>query len=58
MPDPKSKIRWDKEHTVIMTVKFMRKTDQDVIDFLQDRNKRNTICELVREHIANHPEGE
>lgn len=56
MPDPKSKQRWDKENVVIMTVKFMRKTDQDVIDFLQDQNKRNTICKVVREYIANHPE--
>ena len=58
MPDAPSKKKWDAANTVIMTVKFFRKTDQDVIDFLVDKNKRNTICTVVREYIANHPEEE
>ena len=56
MPTPPSKIRWDKEHTVLVGIKFQRKTDQDCIDFLEGKNKRDTICAALREYMANHPE--
>ena len=56
MPDAPSKKRWDAENVVIYTVKFMRKTDQDVIEFLQGKNRRNTICEAIRYYIENHKE--
>ena len=56
MADAPSKKRWDKEHTVLMTIKFQRKTDQDCIDFLDGKNRRNTICAALREYMANHKE--
>lgn len=52
MPDAPSKVRWDKENTVLMTVKFQRKSDQDVIDFLEGKNKRDTVCEAIRFYMA------
>lgn len=54
MPDSEAKKKWIAENSVIYTVKFMRKTDQDVIDFLQGKNRRNTICEAIRYYIENH----
>lgn len=54
-PEPPSKIRWDRENSIVYTVKFMRKTDQDVIDFLDGKNRRNTILEVVRYYMQNHP---
>ena len=54
MPDSEAKARWIRENSVIYTVKFMKKTDQDVIDFLDGKNKRNTICDLVRFWIEHH----
>ena len=51
MPDCPSKVRWDAQNVRIFTVKFMRKTDQDVIDFLEPRNKRDTICAAIREYM-------
>ena len=56
MPNPPSKTRWDKEHTVQITLKFQRKTDQDCIDFLDGKNKRDTICAALREYMKNHKE--
>lgn len=56
MSDAPSKKRWDKEHTVLMTIKFQRKTDQDCIDFLDGKNRRDTICAALREYMANHKE--
>ena len=56
MPDCPSKKRWDKENTVLMTIKFQRKTDQDCIDYLEGNNRRNTICSALREYMENHKE--
>ena len=56
MPTYPSKVRWDKENTVGVTIKFQRKSDQDCIDFLEGKNKRDTICAALREYMANHPE--
>lgn len=57
MPDAPSKRRWDAEHTFRVTIKFQKKTDQDVIDFLEGKNKRDTICAALREYMAAHPYG-
>lgn len=54
MPDYESKKRWDKEHTFLIAVKFQRKTDQDVIDYLEGKNKKDTICAALREYRDNH----
>ena len=56
MPDSEAKKKWIAENSVIYTVKLMRKTDQDVIDFLDGKNKRNTICAAIREYMKNHKE--
>ena len=56
MPDSEAKKKWIAENSVIYTVKFMTKTDKDVIDFLEGKNRRNTICEVVRYYIENHKE--
>jgi hypothetical protein len=54
--DSEAKKRWDKENTVFVGIKFQKKTDQDVIDFLEGKNKRDTICAALREYIKNHKE--
>jgi len=56
MPDPPSKVRWDAENVRIFTVKLFRKTEQDVIEYLEPKNKRNIICAALREYMANHPD--
>ena len=56
MAEYASKTKWDAENSVVYTVKFMRKTDQDVIDFLTGKNRRDTILTVVREYMASHAE--
>lgn len=56
MPDAPSKVRWDAENVRIFTVKMFRKTEQDVIEYLEPKNKRNIICAAIREYMANHPD--
>ena len=54
MPDAPSKKRWDAENVRIISIKLFRKKDQDVIDFLEGRNKHDVFCEAIREYIKNH----
>ena len=58
MPDAPSKIRWDRENTFTITIKFQKKSDQDCIDFLEGKNKRDTICAALRYYMEHHKEGE
>lgn len=58
MADAPSKVRWDKENIVLIAVKFQRKKDQDCIDFLEGKNKRDTICAALREYMENHKQTE
>lgn len=57
MPDAPSKIRWDKENVRIITFKLFRKTDQDCIDFLEGKNRRDTICAALRLMMEKEKEG-
>ena len=56
MSDYESKKRWDKENTVFIGIKFQRKTDQDVIDYLDGKNKRDTVLKALRLLIATESE--
>lgn len=56
MADAPSKVRWDKENVRIFTFKLFRKNDEDVIEYLEPRNKRDIICAALREYMANHNE--
>ena len=56
MADPASKIRWDKENVRVYTFKLFRKKDQDVIDYLENKNKHDAITSALREYMKNHPE--
>lgn len=54
--DPPSKQKWDAVNTRTFSVKLFRKTENDVIEFLEDKNKRNIICAAIREYMENHKE--
>lgn len=54
MADPPSKRRWDAENTYFIGIKFQKKTDQDVIDYLQGKNKRDLVLAAIREYMENH----
>lgn len=54
MPDSPSKKKWDKENIVLFAVKLQRKKDQDIIDYLEGKNKRDVVCAAIRYYIENH----
>lgn len=56
MPDAPSKKRWDAENVRVITFKLFRKNDEDVIGYLEGKNKRDTICAALREYMEHHKE--
>ena len=60
MPDAPSKKRWDAENTIVFSVKLMRRTESDIIDYL-DANlsrgigKGTVLKAALREYMVNHP---
>lgn len=51
MPDSAPKRRWDAQNVKVYTFKLYRKKDQDVIDYLESRNKHDAICAALREYM-------
>ena len=56
MKDSEAKKRWDKENVVVITTKLFRKTDMDVIEYLEGKSRRDTILAALRYYIENHKE--
>lgn len=49
MAQPPSKTRWDKENTVVVTMKLNKNQDADIIEKLNSvDNKQGYIKELIR----------
>ena len=61
--DSQRKKDWDKKYMVFVAFKLFRATengnnDQDVIDFLEGKNRSEVIKAALREYMKNHPKGE
>ena len=56
MPDSEAKRKWDKANTVIFSVKFMKKTEQDLIDYLNEGNRSEKIKTALREYMKKESE--
>lgn len=57
--DWQAKIDWDKENAQFITLKLMKRTEGDIIEFLSsiEKGKKNTIIkQALREYMTNHPE--
>lgn len=59
--DSQRKKDWDKKYMVFVAFKLFRETengsnDQDVIDFLEGKNRSETIKLALREYMKNHKE--
>ena len=59
MPDSDAKKKWVKENVLKLTFKLFReigsnRNDQEIIDFLDDKNKSEVIKAALREYIQNH----
>lgn len=56
MPDSEAKTRWIRENSTNLTIKFMHKSDADILAFLEGKTKATVIKEAIREYMENHKE--
>lgn len=60
MPDAPSKRRWDAENTIVFSIKLMKRTEEDIVKYLDDCVSRGIskgaiIKAALREYMKNHP---
>lgn len=56
MPDSEAKKKWIKDNTVFIGLKLQKKTDADILAFLDGKTKQTTIKAALREYMAAHNE--
>lgn len=54
MPASEAYKKWAKEKTVVISLRFQKSTDADIIEYLEGKSKQGTIKAALREYIANH----
>lgn len=60
MPDSEAKKKWISDNTIIFSVKLMRRTEADIIEYLGKMAERGigrgTVLKMaIREYMQNHP---
>ena len=53
-PESEAKKAWMREHTTMVTVKMVNKSDADILEFLQGKAKATIIKAALREYMENH----
>lgn len=61
MPDSEAKRKWMAENSIVFSVKLMRRTEADLIEFFDKMQKRGVprgsiIKQALREYMTNHKE--
>ena len=58
MSDYPSKVKWAKENFLMVSIKFHRKKETDLVAFLESKGseKNSYIKQALAEYIKNHPE--
>lgn len=55
-PESEAKKRWMRENTTMITVKMVNKSDADILQFLEGKQKATIIKAALREYMKNHKE--
>ena len=57
MPDSPAKKAWMKENSKMYSLKIMKRTESDILEFLEQQERPvSTIKVAIREYIQNHKE--
>ena len=57
MPDSEAKKTWMKDNSKMYSLKIMRRTESDILEFLQKQERpASTIKAAIREYMQNHKE--
>lgn len=51
----KRNAEWDKKNAVMTSVKLLKSTDADILQFLEGKQKQTIIKLALREYMENHP---
>ena len=54
MSDTEAHAAWMKENTVTLSLRFQKRTDSDILQFLDGKPRQATIKAALREYIQNH----
>lgn len=46
---------WQKENTVVITMRLQKSTDADLLAYLEGKSKQTVIKLALRDYIKNHP---
>ena len=57
MYESEAKQKWQKENTVVVSLKLQKSTDADILQYLDGKVKNAIIKAAIREYIQNRKEG-
>lgn len=57
-PESEAKKQWMKNNTTMISVKMVNKSDEDLLRYLEGKQKATVIKAALREYIENHKEEE
>lgn len=57
MSDSEAKKQWMKANSKMYSIKIMKRTESDILEYLEKQDKPvTTIKQAIREYMHNHPE--
>lgn len=54
LSDNETQRAWQKENTVVITMRLQKKTDADILSYLEGKAKQTIIKDAIREYMQNH----
>lgn len=54
MPDSPAKKKWLKENAVLVSFRLFKKTDMDIIEYMDSKPTAETIRAALREYMEDH----
>ena len=54
MADSNAHREWMKENTVVFSIRLQKKTDADILNFLQGQQRQTVIKAALREYMERH----
>ena len=56
MPDSEAKKKWMKENSKIVPIKFMKRTESDILEYLEDKPTATVIKKALRYYMTHEDE--
>lgn len=54
LPDNETQRAWQRENTVVITMRLQKATDADILSYLEGKAKQTIIKDALREYMKNH----